>query len=150
MWIAAAKNNQAITVGRLDTAERLREEPMFTWSLKKCVFLLPSNMYDKAFVHSYYPRQALKQRSAWGLCSREECLDAIWKSCGEQPRLYHRGGTCPEPLWSWLHPITLQRLPGTYLPLCGVAPDTIISNSIPAASVLKAPVRGGGLDDVSH
>lgn len=147
-----AKNRQEITAGRLDIAETFRQDLVFTRSLilEKCIFLLSSNIYDKVFVHSYYPRRALKQRSAWGLCSREECLDAIWKSRGELPKLYHQGGTCPEPLWSWLHPFTLQRLLGTYLPPCGTAPDTIISNNTPAASAWKAPVRGGGLDDVSH
>lgn len=133
---AAARITQTAAAGRLGMAERFREGLLFTrnLTLETCIFLPTSNIHDKAFVHSYYPRQALKQRSAWGLCSREECLDAIWKSHGEQPKLYHRGGTVPEPLWSWLHPITLQLLPGTDLPLWGMAPDTIISNSTPAAS----------------
>jgi len=46
-------------------AERFEEDHVFTSSLilKKCVFLPTSNVYDKAFVHSYYPRRALKQRN---------------------------------------------------------------------------------------
>lgn len=72
------------------------------------------------------------------------------KNHGEQPKLSHQGGTIPEPLWSWLHPITLQLLLGTYLPLRGTDPDTIISNSTPAAPVWDASVRGGDPGGMSH